>query len=618
MAGKVNEEDLNEVRSRARIDDIVGSFVTLKPAGGGSLKGLCPFHDEKTPSFQVTPSRGLYYCFGCGEGGDVFTFLQKINNLSFTEAVEQLADRVGVQLRYADEYGTSHTQPGLRTRVLAANAEAAAFFAEALTLPEALPGRLMLDGRGFSREIAERFGVGWAPRDGRALGRYLKQKGFSEEELIKAGLMRPGGWDFFQGRILWPIRDSGASVLGFGARRIFDDDRMPAKYINTPETPVYKKSHVLYGLDLARQAIGKRQQAVVVEGYTDVMAAHLSGVDTAVASCGTAFGEEHAKLLMRLLGVVGERAEVIFTFDGDQAGQNAARKVFSLDQAFTMQTYVAVEPTGLDPCDLRLQKGEAAVRDLVARRIPLYSFIMRNVLNGYDLDRADQRLAALRAAAPLASSVRDKSQVVAFARDLAGWLGMPEAEVLAEVRKAASRRSQGREQVVVRSEPAAKQPSVVAFTMPDPHERSLAAQRDTCKLLLQAPLQFDVDWSGLSERHFSHPGYQAVIRAVRATGEPVDGPDWVVRVREAADSDAAVDLITALSVEPLLREPTPAYVDEHVASVMLGRLNHDIAEHKSKLQRTNPQEDFAEYARQQAALAKLERRRKDLQERIWG
>ncbi len=400
MPGLINEEDLATVRERSRIEDVVGSYVTLRRGGGGSLVGLCPFHDEKTPSFHVTPARGFFHCFGCGEGGDVISFVQKINHVSFAEAVEFLADRVGVQLRFSDG-GGERMEPGLRLRVLEANRLAAEFYAGHLMSGTGLPGRQFLDGRGFDREAAEHFGIGFAPTGGRDLSQHLKAQGFSDAELVKAGLVRENGWDFFQGRLLWPIRDAGRSVLGFGARRIFDDDRMPAKYLNTPETIVYKKSGVLYGLDLARGSIARKSQAVVVEGYTDVMACHLAGVDTAVASCGTAFGDEHARLLQRLLGT-GDVAggEVVFTFDGDAAGQTAALKVFKGDQNFLAQTYVAVEPGGLDPCDLRLQSGDAALRELVGRRVPLYRFVMRNVVSGFDLDRVDGRMAALRACAP--------------------------------------------------------------------------------------------------------------------------------------------------------------------------------------------------------------------------
>ena len=440
MAGRINEEDIATVRDRARIEEVVGSYVTLRSVGG-TMKGLCPFHDEKTPSFQVTPSRGHWYCFGaCGEGGDVIDFLRKIDNLSFVEAVERLADRVGVQLRYTDDGQGVRVEPGQRMRLVDALKQAAEFYAEQLTMPEGQPARQFLDERGFDRAAAEHFGVGYAPRDGKALLRHLRGRGFADKDLVAAGLTRESGWDFFQSRALWPIRDSGKQVLGFGARRLFDDDRMPAKYINTPETLLYKKSHVLYGLDLARTAISRKSQAVVVEGYTDVMAAHLAGVDTAVASCGTAFGDDHARLLRRLMGDHDAfHGEVIFTFDGDAAGQAAALKVFAGDQNFVTQTYVAIEPNGLDPCDLRLQKGDAAVRELVARRLPLYRFVMSNLLKQHDLDRVDGRLAALRATAPLVASIRDTALVSGYVRELAGLVGMDIEEVRGEVMRAAAR-----------------------------------------------------------------------------------------------------------------------------------------------------------------------------------
>jgi DNA primase len=434
MAGRILQDDIEEVRHRARIDDVVQGYVTLRRAGAGTLKGLCPFHDEKTPSFQVTPARGLYYCFGCGAGGDVVRFVEQISNLSFPEAIEFLAQKYGVQLRYTET--DSNTPPaGARTRLLEANAQAAEFYATHLRSPEAEVARRFLTDRGFDQTTAERFGVGFAPRDGRALVHHLRSCGHSEEELIAAGLARRGGWDYFQGRVVWPIRDAGRATLGFGARRLLDDDRLPAKYINTPETSVYKKSHVLYGLDLARVSIGKKSQAVIVEGYTDVMACHVAGVDTAVASCGTAFGDDHARLIQRLMGGDAFHGEVVFTFDGDAAGQKAALKVFDGDANFASQTYVAVEPGGLDPCDLRLQGGDAAVRELVARREPLYRFVMRNVLSHFDLDRADARLGAVREAAGLIRSIRDRSLVDAYVRELASLAGMD----LEEVRRAVAR-----------------------------------------------------------------------------------------------------------------------------------------------------------------------------------
>ena len=423
MAGRIRDESIAEVREKARIDDVVGQYVTLRNAGGGSQKGLCPFHDEKTPSFNVSPTRQTWHCFGCGLGGDVISFLQQIDGLSFVESVERLADKYAVDLK-REEGDVREDRPRgpQRGKLIEANRVAQQYYAEQLMTPAAQQGRQFLTERGFDGESAERFGVGFAPRGGEDLLKHLRQRGFSEEEVVAAGLVAVGrsAYDRFRGRLLWPIRETSGETIGFGARRIFEDDRIEAKYLNTPETTLYKKSRVLYGIDLARKQMGLTSQAVVVEGYTDVMACHLAGVGTAVASCGTAFGDDHAKILRRHMADHEEfRGEVIFTFDGDAAGQAAAIKAFAGDQNFVSQTYVAVEPDGLDPCDLRIKHGDSAVRELIARRVPLYRFVLTNVVSKYDLDRADGRVDALRESARLVSSIRDKSKVDAFAREIA-------------------------------------------------------------------------------------------------------------------------------------------------------------------------------------------------------
>ena len=630
MAGRINEEDIAAVRDRARIEEIVGSYVTLRSAGG-TMKGLCPFHDEKTPSFQVTPSRGYWYCFGaCAEGGDVIDFMRKIDNLSFVEAVERLADRVGIQLRYTDDAGP-RPEPGARMRMAEALRLAADFFVEQLGSPDAVAARQFLNERGFDREAAQRFEVGFSPRDGRALLQYLRGRGFGDVELVSAGLARESGWDFFQGRVMWPIRDSGRQVVGFGARRLFEDDRMPSKYINTPETLLYKKSHVLYGLELARTSISKKSQAVVVEGYTDVMAAHLSGVDTAVASCGTAFGDDHARLLRRLMGNHDAfRGEVIFTFDGDAAGQAAALKVFAGDQNFVTQTYVAIEPTGLDPCDLRLQRGDAAVRELVARRVPLYRFVMNNVLKQHDLDRADGRLAALRSAAPLVASIRDNALVSGYARELAGLLGMDVEEVRAEVMRAAAK--SGRRPAMGRpttaDSRAASQPeaSPVLPLLPSPGDRLLATERQTAKLLIQNPDQFPDSWDGLTTGDFTHPAYAAVFAAVEKAGAELGGAqvtantEWVHRVSAACEADEIRSLVASLAVEPLPvhGNVTERFLIAHSAGLQLLTVMRTIATLKSRLQRTNPVEEQHKYNQMFSELVVLEARRKALHTRSIG
>ena len=383
MAGRIRDEDIALVRERSAIEEVVGEYLQLRNAGGGSLKGLCPFHDEKTPSFNVTPARGLWYCFSCSEGGDVIKFVQKIDNLGFTEAVERLANRAGIDLRYEQGGHIPGQEQSQRRRLIEAHKAAAEFYAEQLGSPAAQSGRDFLSSRGFELADARRFGVGYAPAEWEALTKHLRGRGFTETELLAGGLAsqgRRGLIDKFRGRLIWPIADLSGDVIAFGARKLAADDDGP-KYLNTPETPLFKKSAVLYGADLAKRDIAQRRQAVLVEGYTDVMACHLAGVTTAVATSGTSFGDGHITILRRLLMDDSQfRGEVIFTFDGDAAGQRAALRAFSMEERFVTQTFVAIQADGLDPCDLRLARGDAAVRDLIAQRVPLFEFAIRSAL----------------------------------------------------------------------------------------------------------------------------------------------------------------------------------------------------------------------------------------------
>ena len=373
----MRREDVDLVRERTRIDEVVGQQVTLKGAGSGSLKGLCPFHDERTPSFTVRPAVGRYHCFGCGEGGDVFSFVQKVDGVGFLEAVERLAAAAGITLRYEEGgRGGPREDVGRRSRLLDAHAVAAELYVEALATPEAEVARRFLVERGFDRSAAQRFGVGFAPPGWDTLTRHLRGRGFTDEEIVLAGLGAPGRsasrgpYDRFRGRLVWPIRDTTGATIGFGARRLLESDQGP-KYLNTPETPLYRKSHVLYGLDLAKKAIAAQRRVVVVEGYTDVMACHLAGVGTAVATCGTAFGADHVSVVRRFLGDDGSAGgEVVYTFDGDEAGRKAALRAYESDQRFTARTWIAVQPDGMDPCELRTERGDAAVAALVASRAP--------------------------------------------------------------------------------------------------------------------------------------------------------------------------------------------------------------------------------------------------------
>ncbi|HJY95315.1 MAG TPA: DNA primase, partial [Streptosporangiaceae bacterium] len=438
MAGRIRDEDIAAVRERSPIDEVVGEYLQLKNAGGGSLKGLCPFHDEKTPSFNVTPARGLFYCFSCAEGGDAIKFVQKIDGLSFVEAVERLAGRVGIELRYEQGGYVPGQEQSQRRRLIDAHRAAAEFYAERLGGSDAAPARAFLAERGFELKDAERFGVGYSPKAWEDLTRHLRGRGFTDAELITAGLSREGtrgARDRFRGRLMWPIRDLSGDVIAFGARKLDPDDDGP-KYLNTPETSLFRKSTVLYGADLAKREIAQRRQAVIVEGYTDVMACHLAGVPTAVATCGTSFGEDHVKVLRRLLmdtdRVVGE---IVFTFDGDAAGQRAAQRAFGLEERFVTQTYVTVEPEGLDPCDLRLAHGDVAVRDLIARRVPIFEFAIKGVRDRHNLDTTEGQLAALDEAAPILAKIKDKGLRARYAVNLDRWLGLMDEEfIMARVR----------------------------------------------------------------------------------------------------------------------------------------------------------------------------------------
>ncbi len=642
MAGRIRDDDIAEVREKARIDDVVSSYVTLRNAGGGSQKGLCPFHDEKSPSFHVTPSRGFYHCFGCQAGGDVINFLMQIDGLTFAEAVERLADKYGVQLRREEgDVRDDRPKGPARQRLIEANREAQEFYAAQLATPDAVAGRQFLQERGFDQAAAETFGIGFAPREGEALFKHLRAKAFSQEELVAAGLVAVGrsAYDRFRGRLLWPIRDASGDTLGFGARRLFDDDRIDAKYLNTSETAIYKKSHVLYGIDLARRDIARSSQAVIVEGYTDVMACHLAGVGTAVATCGTAFGEDHSRVLRRFLHDHEEfRGEVIFTFDGDAAGQKAALRAFGGDQNFVSQTYVAVEPSGMDPCDLRIKSGDAAVRELVARRVPLYRFVLSNIVGKYDLDRADGRVDALRESARLVSSIRDRSKVDAFAREIAGMIGVDMEEARSEVRRAANRPAKapaGRPPEQRGATPAhdpsadpnagpnAGTPQAQRRPLPDLRDPRFALERETLKLVLQHPMAIGRITAEVGSNDFTHPIYRAVWEAVAAAGGPVAAsgdPTWANRLRAAVTEPVISSAISALGVEPIrtAKEPDAGYVAQHVFRLLELTTLRRIAELKSRLQRTNPVEHPTDYNRMFGELAALEQHRRTLRERSVG
>ena len=634
MPGRIRQEDIAAVRERSPIADVVGEYLQLRSAGGGSLKGLCPFHDEKTPSFNVTPGKELYYCFSCTAGGDVIKFVQSIESLTFTEAVERLAARAGIELRYEQGGYVPGQETSQRRRLIEAHRAAAEFYSERIRADSARPARDFLAERGFELADAERFGVGYSPAAWDELTRHLRARGFTDDELIKAGLARQGRRgliDSFRGRLMWPIRDLSGETTAFGARKLDPGDDGP-KYLNTPETALFKKGHVLYGADLAKREIAHRRQAVVVEGYTDVMACHLSGVPTAVATCGTSFGEDHVKILRRLImDTDGSDGEVIFTFDGDAAGQRAALRAFSLEEKFVTQTFVSVQPDGLDPCDLRLKHGEGAVRDLVARRVPLFEFAIKSALAKHDLDTTEGQLAALDEAAPIVARIKDQGMRGRYAVNLDRWLGlMDERFVLARVRQHSGGTRGGRG-ATVRSDNRATVPGADGQRRADeqearPYNRSdpvLRVEREALKLAVQWPALCGPEFDAIGAAAFSVPVHGAVAGLIAGCGGVVSAGrarDWVAALLDAAPDDRARSFVTELAVESLqvAGEPDEKYADVVLARVGELAVGRDIAAVKARLQRTNPVEDQPAYNKMFGDLVALEQRRKSLLDRATG
>ncbi|MDO4665887.1 MAG: DNA primase [Actinomycetaceae bacterium] len=596
MAGLIKREDIAAVREAVRIEDIVSEHVTLTPAGIGSVKGLCPFHDEKTPSFNVRPALGLWHCFGCGQGGDVIDFVREINHVSFTEAVEFLAGKIGFTLHY--EEGKTENRSAdvsMRSRIIDQNRIAAEFFRQHLASPAAGLARQFLAERGFGPEVAARFGIGFSPDSWDELLRYLRGRGFTEPEILASGLMSQGSrgpYDRFRGRLMWPIRDLTGTVVGFGARRLREDDNGP-KYLNTPETAVYKKSQVLFGIDLAKNHIAKTRRLVIVEGYTDVMAAHLAGVLQAVATCGTAFGPDHVRIARRLIGDSADPAagvmladgttrggEVIFTFDGDAAGQKAALRAFKEDQHFASQTFVAVEKTGMDPCELRMNRGDQALVDLIRSREPLFAFAIRSMLGGLDLSTAEGRVKGLHSAAPIVAQIRDRALRREYVRELAGWLGMETGEVAWEVKRSGGGRPRHYQPSQDPQEVEA-QPSITS-----PADPVTRLEQQCLEVVLQRPGDaIGAGFDNLPEDAFLAPMNRAVHDAIRAGGglqayanlvakfPPTDeaakaraAQQWLGQIIEQA-GEFAGPFVRQLAVVPL-KQDRPDKVRDYVQGVV--------------------------------------------------
>ncbi|OFO22093.1 DNA primase [Corynebacterium sp. HMSC056F09] len=635
--GRIPDSDIQAIRERAPIDEIVGEYVQLKPAGYDSLKGLSPFKDEKTPSFHVRPQRGYYHCFSTGKGGDVFSFLMEMEQVSFPEAVEAVAQKIGYHINYqGGSTGARDEKPGTRRRLIAANKAAHEFYRQQLETPQAAAGREFLLDRGFSKEIIYEFECGYAPEGWDTATKHLLRMGFSFEELEAAGISKMGKRgpiDRFHRRLLWPIKDLSGNVIGFGARKLYDDDKL-GKYMNTPETMLYHKSKVLFGLDLAKHNIAEQHQAVVVEGYTDVMAMYAAGVKTAVASCGTAFGADHLQVLRRLmLDDSYFHGELIYTFDGDEAGQKAAMRAFEGEQKFTGQSFVSVAPDGMDPCDLRLARGDAAVRDLVADRIPMFEFVIRSVISDFSIDSAEGRLQALRRAVPVVAQIRDQPLQREYARRLAGWVGWPNPEeVLQQVRQEARKPKKEQRPRFASLEETASAPAQTnapVIHIPGPREPHLWPQREALKLALQYPQIAGSYFDGITEDAYSNEAYRTVRRAISTlggvtAGAEQPGVEWLAAVAGEMPDLMARNFVSELAVEPIKLGETgnpdtdlEAYADSVLSRLQEARVGDQVAQLKAQLGRMRPSDDEESYNSLFADLVALEQARRELNDRAF-
>lgn len=690
MPGMILKEDIEKVRATADLYDIVSATVSLKPSGTGTYVGLCPFHDEKTPSFSVRPALGVWHCFGCGLGGDVFGYIEHQENVDFRDAVELLADKYHIELRYDQSSAKKEHTGSKRARLLEANEAAQEFFVSQLMTKDALAARKLLDGRNFSQADCQRFGCGYAPQGWDNLVRYLAGKGFTQQEMLDAGLARQGQhgvYDYFRGRVTWPIRDSTGRTLGFGARKLYEDDSIGAKYINTPDTALYRKNQVLYGIDMAKAAIVKKRQVVIVEGYTDVMAMHLAGVDTAIATCGTAFGAEHAKIVRRLiaddsLGAVqligplkvdGQQlsSRIVFTFDGDAAGQKAAIHAFGLDAAFSTQAFVAVADDNLDPCDLRIKRGNEAVRALIANAEPLYDFVIKTAIGRFDTTYATGQMGAVKAVAPLIAQIRDRSLLDLYSRKAVRQIGVDLDIMQREVRDA-------RRKLNVRDEDAyapkrrfaanaaaAAEPRMDQGANPyaNPSARKALEHRDAAEqsyyriddavficeqqfmaTLIQVPLAVDPTlFASLTLSSFMTPVFRTLFQAIAAAGglPSTDTPQglWMHNLTKAggpmlesvinelavmqlplppsdADTERASQQSQEINVQ--LRKPTDderRYASELIIRLLDTGIMRKIGADRRRMAQLP---DGAEKIELLGQITKLETLRKDLQARVFG
>jgi DNA primase len=585
--GRVRDEDIQEVRRRADLIQIASEYMQVKKAGR-LFKALCPFHQEKSPSLSLDPIKGLYHCFGCNEGGDVYTLIMKLETVSFGEAVERLARRVGVELQYEALSAADRASLKRRLRLVDAHREAITFYHEHLKRsPDAAAARTYLTtARAFGTDVLEMFEVGAAPTTRGALSKHLATKGFTQDEVVAAGLARRHDdgtvADYFRGRIMFPIRDVTGDPIAFGARILEGDG---PKYLNSAESPIYRKAHVLYALDRAKATIVKAGRALIVEGYTDVIALHAAGITEAVATCGTALGLEHLRTLARFT------KDVVLSLDADEAGARSADRTYSElitdAQSLGLSLTVVTMPPGSDPADTVRAEGAEAFQARIADAMPLIEFVLRREIARFPLKDPEGRARALTAG--LQMLARTDSEVVrrAYARHLAEWVGVDVEVVHVELDRAVRTGTAPRatQAVITRSSAQARR------------------EREAIKIALQHPHLAKAFIDTVGPDAFSLPALRALWTAF------CEGRD----LANMDEPDAKAAYI-ALSVGDLAGDPDERLAASIFGSLRAGVLTREIEQRKARLQKMNPVEQPEAYDEAFEELIRIEAEKRALEE----
>lgn len=453
-------EFLRELGERCRIEDIAPSYVNLRRRGK-NLVGLCPFHNEKTPSFCVYPENNSFYCFGCNKGGDIVTFIMGVENLDFTEAVRFLAQRAGMTL---PEEGADLSMSRLRTRILEINRESGRFYFGVLSTPEGKPGLDYLRRRGLDPKTIRRFGLGYSPDSGFALVNHLKKLGYTQEELVQSDMVRRSQkghlYDRYRGRVMFPIFDLRGNVVAFGGRILTDEK---PKYLNTSDTPVYHKSSGLFAMNFAKDS-GSRQ-LILAEGYMDVIALHRAGFTNAIASLGTALTEEQARIIRRYAD------EVVICYDSDEAGRRATQRAIPILKNAGLLVRVITVPGGKDPDEFFRtdpKDGPLRFKRLIQQSGNDTEYRLSVARDKYDLSTEDGKKRYLQeAVAQVLGNIRDPIELDVYAGKLAEETGVGKDSILASAKRAAAIQGKQRK----KEELKAQREVVAARTVANPEKK---------------------------------------------------------------------------------------------------------------------------------------------------